>query len=71
MPLPKALRAARAGYNYGSPSAPLGIYARGPANAPSEIPDALRGHRHINDATTAAAIQAIADAAANSHKRRG
>jgi hypothetical protein len=71
MPLPKALRTARAGYDYSAPSAPLGIYARGPANAPRDIPDAMRGNRSINNSTTAAAVEAIAAAAANSHKRRG
>lgn len=71
MKLPRALRVAREGRDYRSPDAPLGIYARGPANASRDIPDALRGHRQINHSTTASSVQAIADAAANSHKRRG
>lgn len=71
MKLPKALRTARAGYDYRSPSEPLGIYARGPANAPSDIPDSLRGNHAIDRSTTASTIESIANAAANSHRRRG
>jgi hypothetical protein len=71
MKLPRALRAARAGFDYSAPASPLGIYARGPANAPSDIPDAMRGHRVIDQSNTAAAVQAISNAAANSQKRRG
>jgi hypothetical protein len=71
MKLPRALRTARATYDYGTPSAPLGIYARCPSNAPSDIPDAMRGNRFIDNSTTAAAVEAIAAAAGNSHKRRG
>jgi hypothetical protein len=71
MKLPKALRTARAGYEYRSPSEPLGIYARGPANAPSDIPDSLRGNRAIDLSTTASVVAGIATAAANSHRRRG
>lgn len=71
MALPRALRVARAGGAYGALNGPLGIYARGPANAPTDVLDAMRGHRQIDDATTASAVAAIANAAANSHKRRG
>ena len=71
MKLPRALRTARAGYDYRISSEPLGIYARGPANAPSDIPDSLRGNRSIDLSTTASVIASIANAAENSHKRRG
>jgi hypothetical protein len=69
MKIPRALRVARAGFTPSSTA--LGIYTRGPANAPRDLPDALQGHRQIDFSTTASSVAAIASAAANSHKRRG
>ena len=69
--LPRALRVVRQGYDYRASSADPGVYARGAPGAHRDVIDAMSGHRSIDESTVATAVQAIANAAANSARRRG
>jgi hypothetical protein len=72
--LPKALRVSRA-------MTPSAMYTREeydsirvngpPGSVGQDVQDALRGNRSIDQSTAANTIASIANAAANSHRRRG